>query len=306
MASRSLDFRLLKIFDAIYGTGSLTQAARRLGLSQPTLSLALGQLRGHFKDPLFVRASNRMVPTPLADRLVRSVREALQLLDSALGTQLVFTPNDSDRTFRICMTDISQIVLLPAMLNRLCEIAPAVRVDVINISELTPKMLENGEAELAIGFMPQLDAGYYQQKLFWQDFVCLVRAGHPRIGTRLTLRQFREEAHVQVVASGTGYAFADKLLEQRGIERRITLRVPNFLGVASIISSTDLIATLPRGLGESFAHRHKVRVLPIPAKLPNYAVKQHWHERYHQDPANQWLRGVVVELFRNGPPRQTL
>lgn len=303
MAPRSLDFRLLKIFDAIYATGSLTQAAQRVGLSQPTLSLALGKLRTYFKDPLFVRASNRMAPTPFADTLVRSVREALRLMDSALGTRLVFTPQNSDRTFRICMTDISQIVLLPALVNRLHEVAPAIRLEVINISELTPKMLEGGEADVAIGFMPQLDAGYYQQKLFWQNFVCMVRTDHPRIRTRLTLRQFREEAHLQVVTSGTGHAFADKLLEEAGIQRRIALRVPNFLGVASIIAHTDFIATVPRGLGESFAQRHKMRVLPVPVKLPNYAVKQHWHERYHQDPANQWLRALVAKLFIDGPPR---
>lgn len=304
MTRRSLDFRLLKIFDAIYATGSLTQAAQRLGRSQPTVSLALGKLRTYFKDPLFVKASNRMAPTPFADTLVRSVREALHLMDSALGTRPVFTPEHSDRTFRVCMTDISQIVLLPALSNRLREVAPAVRVEVINISELTPKMLENGEADLAIGFMPQLDSGYYQQKLFWQNFVCLVRADHPRIGSRLTLRQFREEAHLQVVTAGTGHAFADKLLEQAGVQRRIALRIPNFLGVASIIASTDLIATIPQGLGESFAQQHKLRVLPVPVKFPDYAVKQHWHERYHQDPANQWLRAVVAKLFINGPRTQ--
>lgn len=303
MAPRSLDFRLLKILDAVYATGSLTQAAQRVGLSQPTLSLALGKLRAYFKDPLFVRASNRMAPTPFADTLIRSVREALQLLDSALGTRPVFTPGNSDRTFRICMTDISQDVMLPALLNRLRETAPSVRIEVINISDLTPKMLENGEADLAIGFIPQLDAGYYQQKLFWQNFVCLARVDHPRIRTRLTLRQYREELHVQVVTPGTGHTIVDKLVEQAGIERRVAVRVPNFLGVAAIIANTDLIAVVPRGLGESFAQRHRLRVLPVPLKIPNYAVKQHWHERYHQDPANQWLRALVAKLFIDGPPR---
>jgi DNA-binding transcriptional LysR family regulator len=294
---RELDIRLLKVFEAIYTTGRVTAAAEQVGLSQPSISIALGRLRSYFKDPLFVRVSTGMAPTPLADRLVQPVRETLKLWDTALHIKVVFDARESDRVFRVSMTDISQIVLLPALINRLEVIAPSIRIDVVHISDTTPKMLEGGDVDLAIGFMPQLETGYFQQNLFRQSFVCLVRTDHPRVGARLSLQQFQREAHIQVVTTGTGHAIVEKLLERGKIKRRIALRIPSFLGLGSIVANTDLVATAPQRLGELLVERHKLRLLLPPMKLPSYAVKQHWHERYHHDPANQWLRGVVAELF---------
>src|SRR5690606_11431719 len=132
-------------------------------------------------DPLFVKVSSGMQPTPHASALVERVREAVELLDFALGHQVVFEPMQSRRAFRVAMTDISQSVLLPTLLNHLQRVAPLLEIDVLDISEDTPRMLEAGEADLAIGFMPGLGAGFYQQKLFSQRVVCLCRRDHPRL-----------------------------------------------------------------------------------------------------------------------------
>jgi len=228
---------------------------------------------------------------------VRPIREALELLRKVTGHQLRFDPATADRTFRICMTDISQIVLLPRLLARVRAAAPQVRIDVAEISAATPKTLESGEADIALGFMPQLEAGFFQQKLFSQHFICMASRDHPRIREKLSLKQFREESHLLVTASGTGHWIVDKVMEQHKLERRIVLRVPGFLGLGAMVASTDLIAVVPRILGELLVKRERIHLYESPIKLPTYQVKQHWHERYHHDPGNQWLRRVVAELF---------
>jgi len=297
-----VDLKLLTIFQEIYRTRSVSQAAENIRLSQPTLSIALGKLRKRFNDPLFVRTSAGMEPTPLAAELLVPVSEALGLLAYALRHQIVFDPKQSERCFRICMTDISQIVMLPRLLNYLKDAAPSIRIEVINISAMTPKLLESGEADLAIGFMPQLEAGFYQQKLFSQRFVCMLRKDHPRIGDRLSLKQFVEESHLQVAASGTGHWIIDKLLDEKHVERKIALRVPNFLGIGLIVANTDLLVTVPKLLGEALAGTADIKTIKPPINFPPYAVKQHWHERYHHDPRNQWLRSVVAGLFLQSMP----
>ncbi len=292
-----IDLKLLGIFDEVYKTRSVSQAGENLGLSQPSISLALGKLRRYFNDPLFVRTSSGMEPTPHAAELIAPIREALELLRFALKHQVVFDPARSDRTFRICMTDISQVVMLPRIMNRLKDAAPSIRVETLHISADTPKLLEFGDADLAIGYLPQLEAGFYQQQLFRQTLVCMVRRDHPRIADALSLAQYEQESHVAVAASGTGHWILDKTLEDQRIARRIALRLPNFLGIGRVVASTDLIATVPRLLGEILAETERVRLLEPPMSLPAYAVKQHWHERYHHDHGNRWLRGVVAELF---------
>lgn len=293
------DVKLLRVFDEVYKTRSVSRAAERLGVAQPSVSIALGKLRRHFKDPLFVRTSSGMEATPHAGGLVGPVREALRLLEMTLGRQAAFEPARSDRAFRIAMTDISQSVLLPTLLNHLRTAAPSIRIDVLEITGETPRMLESGDADLAIGFMPQIEAGFYQQKLFAQHLVCICRRDHPRIKGRLDRRQFAAEAHVAVAASGTGHWTVEKVLLDRRIERRVALRLPNFLGLGRIVARTDLLATVPSLLAETLATQDRIQILALPVEVPEYAVKQHWHERYHHDPGHGWLRREVATLFRD-------
>lgn len=293
----TLDLRLLKVFDEIYRTGSVSKAAANVGLTQPSLSIALGKLRRHFDDPLFVRTAAGMQPTPYATELIEMVRDGLGKLEMALRHRQTFDPARADRRFVLCFTDISQAVLLPRLLRHVREVAPNVGLDIAPINDQTPQRLQTGEADLAVGFMPQLEAGFYQQTLFEQRFVCVVRADHPRIRNRLTVRQFSAEEHIVVTTAATGHWILDRTLEQHGIRRKVALRLPDFLGIGTIVGASDLLVTVPERLGQVMTQVAKVKLLAPPVELPTYAVKQHWHERYHHDPATRWLRGVFAELF---------
>jgi DNA-binding transcriptional LysR family regulator len=297
MSLPPIDMRLLQVFDEIHKTRSVSRAADNLGLGQPAVSIALGKLRQHYDDPLFVRTSNGMDPTPLGEELVQPVRRAIESLQEALGYRAVFDPTAAERTFRIAMTDISQLVLLPALWATLRRVAPGVRIEVANLSADTARSLEAGEVDLALGFMPQLDAGFYQQALFRQHYVCLVSRHHPRIRGSLSLAQFEAEDHAVVVNSGTGHVFVDKELARQNITRRVAVRLPNFLGVAFVIERTDLLVTIPTRLGEMLAGRGEFVAYPVPFPIADYAVKQHWHERYHDELGNRWLRGVIRDLL---------
>ncbi|MET0964327.1 MAG: LysR family transcriptional regulator [Noviherbaspirillum sp.] len=292
-----LDLEWLILFDEIYKTGSVSRAAERRGLAQGSASIALNKLRRHFADPLFSRTSKGMEPTPYAQKIYPALREAMALLEKASGVREVFEPGTADRTFRISITDISEIVLLPTLLNHLRRLAPKVHIEAENISTDSPRRLESGEVDIAVGFMPQLEAGFYQQTLFTQDFVCLAASNHPRIKSKLSKAMFLREAHIVVNSSGTGHSIVDKVLEQHGLEREVALRLPSFLGVARIVAQTELLVIVPRRLGDMLASQEEVRLLDPPVALPAYSVKQHWHERFHADPANAWLRRTLAELF---------
>jgi DNA-binding transcriptional LysR family regulator len=291
------DMELLAVFEEIYSSGSITRAAENLGMAQPTASIALSRLRRHFGDPLFIRTPRGMEPTPHALEILGDVRAATAALHSALRHKKEFAPQHSEREFNICMTDISEIVLLPTLLNYLKQVAPEIRIDATTISPETPMQLASGEVDLAVGFMPHLEAGFYQQKLFDQNFVCLLAADHPRIGGTLTRKAFLNEGHVLIKSSGTGHSIVEKSLNEKGIARRIVLKVPSFLGVARIVAQTECIATVPQRFGSAMVRQENVKMLPPPVKLPDFSVKQHWHERFHADPANQWLRKMVAQLF---------
>jgi len=292
-----MDIKLLAVFDEIYKTRSVSRAGENLGLAQTSVSLALARLRRLFNDPLFVRTAAGMMPTPHAATLAQPLREALELLRVATQQQVVFNPASSTRHFHIAMTDISHLEFLPALINKIGKVAPDVRVDILRITSDTSRLLESGDADLAVGFMPELEAGFYQQKLFDQSFACVVRREHPRIANRLTEALFKREKHVVITAPGTGHDLVERTLHRLRIERKVALSLPTLPGVGNLLAHTDLVATVPERIAQMLVGIAKVKSMPAPFKLPTFSIKQHWHERFQQDPVNQWLRSMVADLF---------
>lgn len=294
---KNIDLRLLAIISELHKTRSVSEAAEHLGLSQSAVSMSLAKLRKHFNDPIFVRTSSGMEPTPHASDLIQLLKRAEEMLQTALGHHVVFDPQTSDRVFHLYSTDIAQVTLLPKLLARLKEVGPSIRIDLRRISETTPRFLESGAADLAVGFIHPMGAGFCQQSLFKEKFVCAMRRNHPRVRNTLTLDQFQNETHLAIATSGTGHAIVEKTLESKGIRRNIGLTVPSFLGIASILTASDYLVILPGQLAAHLAGAGNIQVLWLPFHLPSYVIMQHWHERYTHDPAVRWLRGLIVDLF---------
>lgn len=290
------DLKLLQLFDLLYDVRSVTRVAEQLGQSQPTVSIWLGHLREYLHDPLFIRTPGGMAPTPQADALIGPCREILESLRRFTAWEIAFDPATAQRRFRICMTDASHVTLLPQLLAHVHAAAPGIRLEAARIDGNTERALESGEADLAIGYVPWLGGSIYQQQLYEQDWVCLANRRHPRIRTRLGVKQYRAEGHV-VITAGTGAQLLEQALMRERIDRQVVLELPGFLGLGAIIQSTDLITTLPRHIGETLARASDLVVHSCPIPVEGFAVRQHWHGRYHHEAGNRWLRSVVIQLF---------
>ena len=292
-----LDLEWLNVFVEVYRTQSVSRAAERLDMAQANASIALNKLRRHFGDRLFSRTSRGMEPTPYAQRIYPELAASVERLVKLFGARASFDAAAARRQFRICMTDISEIVVLPTLVNHLRRVAPGVLIEAERISSDSARRLESGDIDLAVGFMPQLEAGFYQQTLFEQNFVCLAAERHPRVRSRPNKQAFLAEGHIVVTTSGTGHAIVDKVLAKKGYRRHIAMKVPSFLAVARIVAQTELLVIVPRRLGEALAQHERVRMFEPPVSLPAFAVKQHWHERFHADAGNAWLRRTLAELL---------
>ena len=279
----------------------MTRASEAVGLSQSSVSVVLAQLREHYGDPLFVRTSGGMQPTPRAELLMPMLRQALQLLDQSLVRAVEFNPAEITRSFRICMTDVGQMTLLPRLLSKVHQLAPNISLDVSNLSHETARQLETGEVDLAMGFTVDIKAGFYQQKLFDEGFACIVARDHPRIGDRMTLAQMKQEKHVKVMLSATAHSIVDVLLERKGLHRVFAINTPTFLSLGRMVANSTLVAIVPLRLGAIFDAEGKVKIVSLPVTFPSYSVKQYWHDRYHRDPGNVWLRSLAYETASNLP-----
>jgi len=301
---KNIDLRLLAVFTEMMRTGSVSEAAENLGVSQPAISMSLSRMRKQLGDPLFVRTSRGMEPTPLALALQDPLTRAFQLVSDATRARAGFDPLSSTRLFRIAMADAGYLGVFPPLLARQKALAPHIRFEFTSITEKTAKLMESGHIDLTIAFLPQLGAGIYQQQLLLQEFVAAVRLDHPRIQSALTRDDYAREQHLAIAPSGTGHGILDRYIEDAGIHRKIGWQVQNLLGVPALIGDSDYIVTLPQAPAAFFARQGLVRVFPLPFPSPSIVVMQYWHERFHRDEGLRWLRRQLVSLWPAPDPPQ--
>lgn len=303
MNMNKIDLNLLLVFEALLKTSNVTQAGAAVGISQPATSFALSKLRNMMNDPLFVRTPQGMQPTPQALLLAKPIQQALDIIRSDVLQRPSFDLATTERRFTLAMTDVAEMVFLPRVLRLLNEQAPHANLKTVIMSSVALEgALETGTVDLAIGLFPDLKrASFYQQRLFQHPFVCIVRADHPTIGRKMTLQQFLDASHAVIEAEGRAHEIFEQLLQRRGLKRRVLLSIPHFLSVPMVVADSDLIVTVPYVLAKVFARLTNIRLVAPPIKVGNYDVRQYWHERFHKDPANRWLRTALAERFRGGP-----
>ncbi|MFA5703673.1 MAG: LysR family transcriptional regulator [Advenella sp.] len=295
--SGKIDIRQLQVFHEIYREKSVSKAAENLGMGQPGVSIELNKLRKHFNDTLFVRVGNTMQATAVAESLNGYIMDLLDKWKRIAEFTEEFDPSTSTRRFTISMMDISHIEILPKLVAYLHANAPNIALDIVPITPETPVQMSNGAVDLAIGFVPQLKAGFYQQKLFRQQYECLVSSHHPRIQGTLSLEDFQREGHVVFYHQGTGHSILEQQIRRLGIQRDIYIQLSSFLGLGLLIEKSDLITSIPTRLSKMFARNPNLRSYALPFESPRYVIRQHWHARFHQDAGSRWMRKIIYEFF---------
>lgn len=294
----SIDLNLLVVLRALLNERHVTRAASRLGLSQSATSHALSRLRELYEDPLLVRSGRTLQLTPRAIRLLPSLERGLSALQVAVEAEPQFDPRTAQRAFTIGMADYTQAVVMGPLLRRLAVDAPGVDLSVVSFPNLR-ELVELGDLDLGLdvsGNRPP--ATFSIHELFEDDFLCMVRRGHPLVKDKLSLAQYLKLRHVVVAPSGTTGSLVDTELERRGHTRRIALRVSNFLIAPIVVCQTDFINTMPARLARQAAKDYPLRLLPTPFPLPKFGLRLVWHPRLDNDPAQRWLRETLLDVCR--------
>lgn len=299
MSLHTLDLNLLLVFQHLLRHRSVSGAATALGLSQPATSHALRRLREALQDELFLRTPQGMEPTPYALQLAEPVSQALALLQDALSAHRHFDPATSTRRFTVAMSDVGEVHFLPRLMQALADQAPGVTLATWPLSAPDLKAaLARGEVDLALGLLPQLQAGFYQQVLFHQPYVCLMRADHPLAAPQaLTRDQYEAAHHVQVLPTGTGHGRVDEALARLGVLRQVRLWVHHYVALGPVLATTDLLATVPERLARHSLAPFGLALRPLPLPVADTVIHQSWHARQHQDPGLRWLRALIAQCF---------
>ncbi|SES65038.1 LysR family transcriptional regulator [Thorsellia anophelis] len=290
------DPHLLYIFYILYQEKNASRAAERLMISQPGLAHKLNKLRQEWKDPLFIKSSKGLTPTPKAHLLAPKVTKLIHHLD--IFYQEIFEKDFLTRHEKIVLytTDYMEQKLLPSLLYMLQEKAPNITIITRNTQGKLPKNeLENGECDLAIaGFYKNLPDTFRQQKLFEEPFVVLCRKNNPEIKGELTLDNYLSSKHIVTTLNGDLFSLIDKELAKHNQKRNIIAGVSSFLSTIEIVRHNDFLVTCLKSIATLVTDANPELIYyPLPIEVKPVEMMQIWHERTHEDPLRSWLRQAI-------------
>ena len=304
MNFRQLDLNLLRVLAAIHHTGSVTAAGQYLALSQSATSNALARLRSFFKDELFVRSPSGLKPTRLCEQIAPGVVAQLLDLETRVAGHQAFEPASSGMHWRLSMSDLGEMLFLPELAGALRAQAPGARLSNVSVaSTQVAAALEAREIDLAIGILQTRHRGIRSERLFREHYVAVAsprwRPTTGRSTSALSRDQLAQAAFVVASPTATFHHSVEHMLGRMKLADRIVLRARHFGALPELALSTDLLCIVPQMYARNFSHRYDLRVWRI-ADLPAYEVHQLWHSSTEQDPAHQWMRTLVRQLFGRG------
>jgi len=309
MNFRTLDLNLLRVFDAVMAEGSLTRAAGGLAMTQPAVSHALRRLREAVGKDLFVRVAHGVKPTPHAEALWPQVRAALGALRQALAPG-DFDPRRDAVQLRLAMADATAAMLAPALVAHIEREQALVNLRVLPLTTRDPRRLvESGDAELAVGFFPELvttivaqgqDSHLHHARLYESRYVCVMRKQNPMAERALTLDDYCDAHHLLVSFSGQPHGYVDQALAALGRQRRVVLTVNQFFTAGRVVARSNLLTVLPEGFVEATGYADELVVRELPMALQPVHVEMIWHLRHDGDPAHRWLRGLLQQAAARG------
>lgn len=305
---KRLNFQHLLYLEALVAERHVTRAADRMWIGQPAMSAALAKLRVVFKDPLLVKTSAGMEPTPRALEIVKRIREVQDLLEGRGFEGDAFDPLSSTARFCIMASDGISRVLLPELMAIAGRQAPGMRFTVQpGDPRRVAEYLRDGDFDLAISFVRQPPLDLRQTMLYAQRLACIAREGHPVVRGALTLPMFTSQMHAAWGAPSVAYAtmeaMVDEALEALGATRQVALRVSSLTLLPGVVARSDLLAVVPEQLALSARETLPLQILPLPFEVERVDVSMIWHERVHQDPAHQWLRGTLRDIGHRLSPQ---
>jgi DNA-binding transcriptional LysR family regulator len=296
-----VDLNLLVHLDALLTERSVTRAAARVGIGQSAMSHNLARLRDLFGDELLTRGPEGLRLTPRAATLIEPVRTTLARIQTIVSRDETFDPATAVRTFRLGLPDSMEVLIVPALLARLREVAPGIHLWLYSIGS-TPLLdtLDADELDLAIGYdvFPQGQAHHKRRRLFTESYLCMFNAERTGIAPPISLDDYVRLPHVltSLRPGRSVRGVVDDALEKLGLRRSVVLTTPRFLAVPSLVARAPVVVTMHARLARMFAAELGLSLSPPPVELREVTVSLLWHASYDADPAHAWLRQLVVQL----------
>ncbi|PBB52339.1 MULTISPECIES: LysR family transcriptional regulator [Mesorhizobium] len=303
MRFKGLDLNLLVVLDALLTQRNLTAAASSINLSQPAMSAAVARLRDYFNDELFTMSGRERVLTPRAETLAPAVRGALLKIQSSIISWDPFNPAQSDRRFRITLSDFATLVFFEKVVERVAREAPAVSFELLPLDDDPDELLRRGDVDFLICPELFMSSAHPRAALFDDTLVCVGCPTNKQLPQQLTFERYMSMRHV-AAKFGQKPSVEERFFLEHGLKRRVEVIVQAFSMIPPMVSGTARISTMPFRLVEHFKKTFPLRIIELPLPLPAFTEALQWPALHNSDAASVWMREILLqEASRMSSPR---
>nr|WP_281369364.1 LysR family transcriptional regulator [Leifsonia shinshuensis] len=289
---------MIRVMVAVYETRSLTMAGERLFVTQSAISQALGRLRNQFDDALFVRVGREMQPTPLADSVFVDFRAALARVEQALDSVHGFQPSDSERVFRIALSELGEIGWLPAIHAAVRAEAPRARVDVVPLeTDRLAEWLDRGSVDLAVT-PSDLPLEYERSPVKQENYRVLMSATNRLADGDMTIERYQHAVHAAVTSdSGAHLLEAAQRHAGAAIIPRVT--VQHFATLPRLIAESDeLVVTIPTAIAMGWASTWPIVIKKLPFEMAPIELNLYRRRTTQGTGALNWFYSTVARAIQ--------
>lgn len=293
--ARDLDLNLLRVLVAVADTGSVTEAAAQLYLTQPAVSAALRRLTTTLGATLITRSGRGIALTERGARLVSDVRPHLDAMIDAAVAPPKFDPKTSERTIKLGLADSAESWLLPSLLKLLDAEAPRIRLVCLPIQfRIVQEALATRKVDLAVTVADDLPRTIARRRLFSGGFVCLYDPRHARLGAKPSEKTYLAHEHVIVSYNGD---LRGVIEDTFGKHRNVRVSVASFNNIGAIIEGSALIATIPKIVADPILKlRPRLETAKVPFEFPENGMELLWPTALDGDAAHAFLRDAIVRV----------
>ncbi|MUT24300.1 LysR family transcriptional regulator [Mesorhizobium japonicum] len=296
MRFKGLDLNLLVVLDALLTERNLTAAANSINLSQPAMSAAVGRLRHYFNDELFTMSGRERVLTPRAETLAPAVRGALLHIQCSIISWEPFKPAQSDRRFRIMVSDFVTLVFFEKVVERVAREAPAISFELLPLDDNPDDLLRRGDVDFLILPESFMSSAHPRAALFDETFVCVGCPTNKQLPGQLTFERYVTMKHIAFrLGRAQMPSIEEGFLLEHGLKRRVEIIVQSFSMIPPMVSGTSRIATMPLRLVQRFKNTFPLRVIELPRPLPTFTEAVQWPTLHNSDPASTWMRQIMLQ-----------
>lgn len=289
------DLNLLATLNVLLDEGNVARAARRLHLSPSAMSRALARLRQTMADPLLVRAGRGLVPTPRALALRDEVARLTQEVTAVLRPVTAIDLKQITRTFTLRTSDGFVDNFGPALVTRVAQQAPGIRLRFLHKTSKDSQSLRNGNVDLETGVVTEDTGPEIRTRALFQDhFIGVACAGHSLSQGPISAERYAAAAQVLVSRRGGSKGLIDEALLALGLQRQVVVTVDGFAAALALARATDLVTAVPARHTANL--RQGLFSFELPFTAPTIKVSMLWHPRLDGDHAHRWLREQILDI----------